>query len=106
MKLKGRNGIFYGWYIVLAGFIIMGVNVGIVSNCGSQFIKPIAEELGYTRAEVGMMQTIMSICSGESLSAGMYSYFSPPASRKNSRFCTAISSSVSRQSAEKPGDIT
>lgn len=62
MKLKGRNGIFYGWYIVLAGFIIMGVNVGIVSNCGSQFIKPIAEELGYTRAEVGMMQTIMSIC--------------------------------------------
>ena len=59
--MKTRGKIFYGWYIVLAGFVIMGVDIGIFSNCASQFIKPIAEDLGLPRASVSVMQTITSI---------------------------------------------
>lgn len=61
--LKERtSGIFYGWWVVLAGFVIMGACVGIVSNCASQFIKPIAADLGYSRASVSMINTIFSGC--------------------------------------------
>lgn len=59
---KTRSGVFYGWWIVLAGFVIMGVDVGIVSNCASQFFKPIAADLGYSRAAVSMTQSIFSMC--------------------------------------------
>lgn len=59
---NNRTGVFYGWWIVLAGFVIMGVDVGIVSNCASQFFKPIAADLGYSRAAVSMTQTIFSMC--------------------------------------------
>ena len=54
--------IFYGWWVVLAGFVIMGACVGIVSNCASQFIKPIAADLGYSRAAVSLINTIFSGC--------------------------------------------
>ena len=53
---------FYGWYIVLAGAVIMGADIGIISNCASQFIKPVSQDLGVTRAAVSMNQTIMSFC--------------------------------------------
>ena len=56
------SNIFYGWWVVLAGFVIMGLCVGIVSNCASQFIKPIAEEYGWSRASVSTINTIFSGC--------------------------------------------
>jgi len=56
------SNIFYGWWVVLAGFVIMGLCVGIVSNCSSQFIKPIAEEYGWSRASVSTINTIFSGC--------------------------------------------
>lgn len=59
---KTKKGVFYGWYIVLSGFVIMGSCIGIVNNTMSQFIKPIAESLGCSRASVSMIQTIFSVC--------------------------------------------
>lgn len=47
-----------------------------------------------------------SICSTLSFKAGMYSYCFPPPCIKNSRFCSLISSNVSKQSDENPGQIT
>ena len=33
---KGR--IFYGWYIVAAGFLVMFCSIGIVNNCSGLYI--------------------------------------------------------------------
>lgn len=55
------KGLFYGWVIVAAGCLVMAVVMGIVYNCFSQFIKPVCEELGFTRQAMSMNQTISSL---------------------------------------------
>ncbi|MEA4920820.1 MAG: MFS transporter [Clostridiaceae bacterium] len=55
------RGLFYGWVIVLAGTLIMAAFMGIVYNCFSQFIKPVCEDLGFTRQAMSMNQTIISL---------------------------------------------
>lgn len=63
MKKKLYHGrIFYGWYIVAAAFIIMAVGWGITFNTASLFIKPISEELGFSRQEINATFTIRSAC--------------------------------------------
>lgn len=56
---KGK--IFYGWYVVFAGCVVIGMTMGIITNCFSQFIKPICADMGFTRQQMSMNQTIMSI---------------------------------------------
>lgn len=51
---------FYGWVIVAAGALVMGGVMGIVYNCFSQFIKPVCEDLGFTRQAMSMNQTLVS----------------------------------------------
>lgn len=51
---------FYGWRIVAAGILIIGMAMGVVSNCLSVFIVPICEETGFLRGEISVTQTIMS----------------------------------------------
>lgn len=55
------KGIHYGWIIVFSGFIIMAAALGIVYNCASLFIKPISQELGFTRAQANALFTIRAI---------------------------------------------
>lgn len=63
MKKKLYHGrIFYGWYIVAAAFIIMAVGWGITFNTASLFIKPISEELGFSRREINVTFTLRSAC--------------------------------------------
>ena len=40
---------FYGWYIVLCGFLSQGMRVGLGSQTFGFFFKPMAGELGWTR---------------------------------------------------------
>ncbi|MFP4457461.1 MAG: MFS transporter [Clostridia bacterium] len=54
--------IHYGWIIVFSGFIIMAAALGIVYNCASLFIKPISQDLGFTRAQANALFTIRAIC--------------------------------------------
>lgn len=56
-----KQGFFYGWVIVLAGTLIMASVMGIIYNCFSQFIKPVCEELGFSRRAMSMNQTIVSL---------------------------------------------
>lgn len=59
MKKKlAQYDIFYGWYIVAAGFIIMSTSWVIVYNCSSLFIKPISDDLGFTRSQISATMTI------------------------------------------------
>ena len=48
---------FYGWYIVLCGFLSQGMRVGLGPQTFGFFFKPMAEELGWTRTVLtaGMM---------------------------------------------------
>ncbi len=54
-----KQKLFYGWYVVAACFIMLAASVGIAWNCVSQFIKPICDDLGYNRAQVAVIQTIL-----------------------------------------------
>lgn len=57
-----QNRIFYGWYIVIAAFIIMAVGWGITFNTASLFIEPISRDLGLSRETMNTTFSIRSIC--------------------------------------------
>ena len=52
---------FYGWVIVAAGMLINASVMGIIYNCFSQFIKPVCEDLGFTRQAMSFNQTLISL---------------------------------------------
>ena len=59
-KNNSDSKIFYGWWIVAAAFIVMAFAHGIVFNCNGQFIKPVCEDMGYSRQQFSINQTILS----------------------------------------------
>lgn len=58
-----KKQIFYGWYIVFAGCVSIAMTTGVVNNCLGQFIKPVCADMGITRQEFAMIQTIFSLAS-------------------------------------------
>lgn len=62
MKDKIYHGkIFYGWYIVGAGVILMAVCWGITFNTASLFINPISKDLGISRQAINVTFSIRAI---------------------------------------------
>ena len=61
--MNKKSGIFYGWYVVAAGCVSIAMTTGVVSNCFSQFIKPVCADMGITRQEMSMIQTVFSFAS-------------------------------------------
>lgn len=61
-NLKSRFDESYGWVIVLASFILMTVGVAIIINCTSLFIKPISDDLGFSRQQTSAIITIKNLC--------------------------------------------
>lgn len=59
MKYKGK--IHYGWVIVLASFITMGLVWSITFNIPSLFVTSIAQDLGLSRSAINFTFTIRSI---------------------------------------------
>ena len=59
-KAEKKNKIFYGWLIVAGCFIIMGMSYGAINNCMGVFIKPVCADMGFSRAGMGLTQTILS----------------------------------------------
>ncbi len=60
-KLLAKYNIFYGWFMVLVGILIMGVAYGTVFNCFSLFTIPVSEGMGYTRQAFATSLTIIFI---------------------------------------------
>ncbi|MEA4920821.1 MAG: MFS transporter [Clostridiaceae bacterium] len=58
-----KNKVFYGWYVVAAGCAIMAMTMGIIMNCFGQFIKPVCTDMGFTRQQMSMNQTLMAVVS-------------------------------------------
>jgi MFS family permease len=58
--MEKKGGIFYGWWILVAGFMIMTFLYAPIANLISLFTKPVTEELGFGRAEFTSYYTIMA----------------------------------------------
>ena len=58
--MREKKEIYYGVWIVVASFFIMGGAVGIAWNCNSLFIKAICEDTGYARSEIIILTTLLS----------------------------------------------
>lgn len=56
-----KNRIHYGWFIVAAGMMIIAAAIGLVGNSFSIFIVPVGEELGFTRSQMSLNQTILAM---------------------------------------------
>lgn len=57
-----RLPFYYGWVIAISGTFVLAIGMGVVFNCFSQFIKPVCEDLGFTRRAMSLNQTLISMC--------------------------------------------
>ena len=56
----GRPKLFYGWIVVLGCALMMGTSIGLFVNCNGIFIKPVCEDLGFTRGAFTLYASIAS----------------------------------------------
>ena len=59
--MQSNKKIYYGWYMVLLGFLLMALAYASLASCQGIFIKPVTEELGVDRAVFSGVTTISSI---------------------------------------------
>jgi MFS family permease len=68
---SGTSRIFYGWHVVLAGFICMAFGAGIWTGFGV-FFKPLLEEFGASRGGLSLVISVgMVFWAGGQLAAGI-----------------------------------
>lgn len=60
MKQK-VNKLFYGWIIVGACCVVMATTMGIIYNTNSLFIKPISEDLNFSRQAVSALISFLNL---------------------------------------------
>ena len=56
-----KRKIHYAWVNVLAGLLLAAVVAGMALNCFSLFVIPVSEELDFSRAQMGVCQTINAL---------------------------------------------
>ena len=56
-----RRKIFYGWWLVLASFIMFAVGGGLCSYGFSTFFNPIIDEFGWTRTQTSLAFSLRSL---------------------------------------------
>jgi sugar phosphate permease len=59
-----RPAIFYGWYIVGVALIAQFVAAGTSSYASGVFLKPMTENLGWSRADFSAVQTVSTFVTG------------------------------------------
>ena len=62
MKAEKKK-IFYGWYVAVTGCLVMAMTVGLTNNSFGQFVKPVCEDMGFTRQQMSLNATILSLVS-------------------------------------------
>ena len=58
--MNKKSKLFYGWWIVIASFMIMTFLYTPIVNLVSLYTKPVTEELGFGRTEFSTYYTIMA----------------------------------------------
>lgn len=61
MEAIAKKKTFYGWIIVLASVLITFAGIGIINSTNSVLIKPVCEDLGFSRAEFTLHKTILTL---------------------------------------------
>ena len=61
--MKNKSKVFYGWYVVAAGCLVIGMTAGIIQNSFGQYIKPVCADMGFSRQQMSTSQTIVSAVS-------------------------------------------
>jgi OFA family oxalate/formate antiporter-like MFS transporter len=61
---ESQSRIFYGWYIVLGALVAQFVAVGIQAGVSGVFLRPMTEDLGWTRAEFTIATSLGTGVSG------------------------------------------
>ena len=61
--LFGRP-IFYGWYLVAVVFVISAMSTGIQAYVLGVFLKPMTEELHWSRTSISLGQTVSTVVGG------------------------------------------
>ena len=56
-----QNRTVYRWYIVASGLCLMALSIGVINNCFALFTIPVTEELGFTRREFAVNQTLLFV---------------------------------------------
>ena len=59
-----KDKIFYGWYIVAAGILLMVCNSGIMMFGFAAFITPIAVTTGWSYAQISLASSLHGLESG------------------------------------------
>jgi MFS family permease len=58
-----RTGLYYGWLVVGASFVIVLLNTGVQSSFGN-FLKPMSATFGWDRATVSVPAALATLLSG------------------------------------------
>jgi MFS family permease len=56
--------VFYGWYIVGVAFVSTAMAAGIQTYSMGAFLKPMTEELGWSRTDISLGQTVSTVVGG------------------------------------------
>jgi sugar phosphate permease len=59
---KERN-LYWGWYVVLGAFLILGINYG-ARYCFGVFVKPMSLEYGWSRSVISLGASVMILSYG------------------------------------------
>lgn len=59
-----NHTIYYGWYIVLVAFIGSMMSTGLQAYTLGVFLKPMTQDLGWSRTDLSFGQTVSTVCSG------------------------------------------
>lgn len=58
-----KNRIFYGWYVAIACFIFELTILGLANGTSSLYVKPICDDMGFSRGVFSLTYSIASILS-------------------------------------------
>jgi len=61
--MRREYGLYWGWYVVLGAFLILGINYGS-RYCFGVFVKPMALEYGWSRSVISLGASLMILAYG------------------------------------------
>ncbi len=65
-KTQEKQPLFFGWWIVFFGFMLMAISFSIIMSCHSLFVLPVTEALGFERGEFTLTFTLVGLSAAAS----------------------------------------
>lgn len=61
---EGRRGVYFGWYVVAASFVILFITTGIGFYTFSVFMLPLENYFGASRTQIALYASLMALVAG------------------------------------------